>query len=31
MTWDVETGDISRVSCWARSLDAVFATALLSR
>lgn len=31
MTWDVETGDISRVSCWARSFDAVFATDLLGR
>lgn len=29
MTWDVETGEVSRVSCWSRSYDAVFATGLL--
>ncbi len=26
MAWNVETGAISRVSCWERSVDAVFAT-----
>lgn len=29
VTWDVETGDLSRISCWERSFDAVFATDLL--
>ena len=31
LTWDVETGEISRVSCWLTSYDAVFATDLLGR
>ena len=31
LTWDVETGEISRVSCWLASYDAVFATDLLGR
>jgi hypothetical protein len=30
LTWDVETGEVSRVSCWDRSYDAVFATDLLA-
>jgi hypothetical protein len=29
MTWDVETGEVSRVSCWEQSFHAVFATELL--
>jgi hypothetical protein len=31
LTWDVETGEISRVSCWLTSYDVVFATDLLGR
>jgi hypothetical protein len=30
LSWNVETGDISRVSCWLTSYDAVFATDLLA-
>lgn len=30
MTWDVETGGLSRVSCWLEEFDAVFATDLMS-
>lgn len=31
MTWDVTSGDISRISCWSAADDAVFATDLLAR
>lgn len=29
LTWNVETGELSRISCWAKSFSAVFATGLL--
>jgi hypothetical protein len=31
MTWDVATGEVSRVSCWLSEYDATFATDLLAR
>jgi hypothetical protein len=29
VTWNVETGELSRISCWEKSFSAVFATGLL--
>jgi hypothetical protein len=31
VTWNVETGELSRISCWEKDFNAVFATGLLER